>query len=604
MLPCATHTLFLGVTPAAIGWLGSIIAILGAIAICVLTWNLWAAQRQYALDLAEQARLVAEEQEKTNLLGRQKEAMERESQAKSEMLATLSREVRSNLNGIVGAADLMLDASLSPLQREHLSTMRASAEALHQSLNDILDYSSIETGKLRIESAPFALREPLIEVVEHLAPLAALKGLELVLIVAPGVPEQVSGDATRLRQILLNLMSNSVRFTPSGRVVLRVELPQGSKAATPGGATWMHFSVSDTGPGIPEQQHATIFDRFAQSDSPSPRKFGGSGLDLAISKRLVELMGGKIGVRGLPESGSEFWVIVPLVADHAESPAPPPARKGLHAVVLDDLAASRVAISALLTQLGVEQDAADTVSGAAELLHDAHEAEVRDLVLLLDESVAEGGAEELTRLLAEEPALATTRIVLMTRDPEWAAATTHRFPVSALLRKPVLRSSLLLKALKAPRRAGTDSAAGARESVAPEVEGKSATRRTPQVLVVDDDEISRSVTSQLLERLGCAVVRVVSGEEAIERTRKSKFDLILMDCQMPEMDGFTTTERILTETFGNAPPIVALTASTTVKDREKCFASGMCDFVDKPVRKAELDRVLKRWTQSEESNAS
>jgi two-component system sensor histidine kinase/response regulator len=586
MLPPAHTLVSLGVLPLAVGWLGSLIAILGAVTICVLSWKVWQGQRQYALELAEQARQVAEEADKAFQLLREKETLSRESQAKSEMLATLSREVRSNLNGIVGAADLMLDASLTATQREHLSTMRASAEAMHQSLNDILDYSSIETGKLRIVPAPFALREPLIEVVEHLSSLAALKELELVLIVAPDVPSQVSGDAPRLRQILLNLMSNSVRFTPSGRVVLRVEFPQGSKAATSQSATWLHFSVSDTGPGIPEEQQATLFDRYAQSDSASPRKFGGSGLDLAIAKRLVELMGGKIGVRRLPDSGSEFWAVLPLGLDATEAAPPPQLLKGLHAVVLDDLAASRVAISALLAQLGVEQDGTDSVAAASDLLRDAREAGAHELALLIDESVARDSADEVTRLLTAQAVMLGTKIILMTKDPEGAATAKHAFPTSAFLRKPVLRTDLLLKALKSPPL-----------SAAPA--GQPHVQRPPHVLVVDDDEISRSVTSQLLNRLGCKVDRAVSGAEAISSAKASRYDLIFMDCQMPEMDGFMTTEQILAASPGSAPPIVALTASTTSKDREKCFAAGMCDFVDKPARKVELDRVLKRWTRSE-----
>ncbi len=594
MLVCAIQDLPLALSSGDIGLLGTGFVCLGAI--IVLTWKVWQLRRRSALALQEQTRLVAEEQEQSR---RENVSLVRESQGKSEMLATLSREVRAHLNGIVGSADLLLDGSLTPAQREHLSTLRASAESLHQSLNDILDYSSIETGKLRIENAPFALREPLIEVVEHLSPLSALKGLELVLIVAPDVPRQVSGDAARLRQILLNLMSNSVRFTQRGRVVLRVSLPAGSKSVSSQGATWLHFSVSDTGTGIPEEMQATIFDRFAQSDSPSPRKFGGSGLDLAISKKLVALMGGSIGVRGLPESGAEFWVVLPLATDRNEVPATPTPVAGMHAVVLDDLAASRVAISALLTQLGVEQDAADTVSVATDLLRDAREAGANELVLLVDESVAQDSVDDLSRLLEDQTTMQATRIILMTQQPEGAAAVGYRFPVSAVLRKPVLRSHLLLKALKTRQRVAIAGAEGSGESNASVGEPKSAVRKGPHVLVVDDDEITRSVTSQLLDRLGCEVGRARGGAEAVELASNTRFDLIFMDCQMPEMDGFATTELILAKQGVNAPPIVALTANTTARDREKCFAAGMCDFVDKPARKVELDRVLKRWTKSD-----
>ena len=567
------------------GWIESTALLVALLIIGALVWLLWRAQRSYALELEEQARVIAEEQEKAAEARQEKENLARESQGKSEMLATLSREIRAHLNGIIGSADLMLDTQPKPEQREHLATLRSSAEALHQSLNDVLDYSRIETGHIQIGHAAFDLRQPLIEVVDQLLPLALLKNLELVLIVAPDVPLLVAGDPGRLRQILLNLASNAVKFTSSGRVVLRVELAPGSASASKQGSTWVHFSISDTGESIPEDMQATIFERFAQSDSPSPRKFGGSGLELAICKRLVELMGGTIGARGLPESGAEFWVVLPLAADRVQPPVTPPQLAGQHAVVLSELQASRIAASALLSRLGVDHDATDTLAKATELLRDALEAEARELVLLIDESFLAGASAELARLLAPNGALRSTRIVVMSRTPEQVTAPAG-VPVAATLRKPLLRSEALLEALR--------KAAGAAAA-----EAKPATIAAPHVLIVDDDEISRSVSSQLLERLGCVVERTVSGAEAIERTRQTRFDLIFMDCQMPEMDGFTATKRIRAAAGSKAPPIVALTANTSMADREKCFSVGMCDFVDKPVRKAELVRVLKRWTHAE-----
>ena len=600
MFPLASHPTILAASASSVGWLEASGEIAGAIAICLLAGLLAHVRRSASLQSTEQARLMANERDTTKQVRLEREAFARESQGKSEMLATLSREVRAHLNGIVGSADLMLDNSLAPSQREHLSTLRASAEALHQSLNDILDYASIESGKLHIEKAPFDLREPLIEVIEHLSPLAVLKGLELVLIIAPDTPLMVTGDAARLRQFLLNLLSNAVRFTSVGRVVLRVELPQSSGTASgfPQNTTWLHFSVSDTGAGIPEEMHATIFDRFAQSDSPSPRKFGGSGLELAISYKLVELMGGKMGVRSLPESGTEFWALLPLGSEK-EQPAPSAApRKGLQVVVLDDVAAARVGISAMLTRLGFDHDSVDTAAKAVVLLHDAYEAGVGELVLLVDESVARDSADTIDRLLKEEPALAATRIVLISPEPESAMAAGHRFPIVSVLRKPVVRADLLLRSIHATQKLAAVPTVGGGAAIPASTDPKSPVGLGPYVLVVDDDEISRAVASQLLQRLGCKVERALSGLEAIERTRHAQFDLIFMDCQMPDLDGFDTTRRIRSLAGEKAPPIVALTANTTAKDREKCFAAGMCDFVDKPVRKAELDRILKRWTKS------
>lgn len=431
------------------------------------------------------------------------------------MLATLSREIRAHLNGVIGSADLMLDHSLKPHQREHLTTLRSSAEALHQSLNDVLDYASIETGKIQIGRASFDLRQPLIEVVESLSPPALLKGLELVLIVAPDVPVLVSGDAPRLRQIVFNLMANAVKFSPGGRVVLRVELPAGSVAPSREGATWLRFSVSDTGEGVPDEMQATLFERSVEADPPSPRKCGGSGLELAISKRLVELMGGQIGARRLPESGSEFWVMLPLVADRIQTSSAPAPSKDLHVVVLDEQTASRVAESAMLTRLGVDQDAADTLEGAVMLLRDALEDAACDPVLLLDEEVAKKGGTGLARLFADDATIRSTRVVLVTRDPESVSAAGLGYPVAAVVRKPLLRADVLAEALKKDRAPEDNRLVGSRTPFETGRELAPATRRGPYVLVVDDDAISRSVTSQLLERLGCEVDVAVNGAEAI-----------------------------------------------------------------------------------------
>ncbi len=569
-------------------WSGAVIV--GFSAVAFLAWQLWRARRQYSVDLSDQAHQVSEEQDKVRLLLEEKEAVARESQSKSVMLATLSREIRAHLNGVIGSADLLIDNSLQTRQRDLLTTLRSSAEALHQSLNDILDYSSIETGKIPIGSRSFDLTRPLIDAVEQLSPQALLKGLELVLIVAPDVPLAVKGDDARLQQVLLNLMTNAVRFTPSGRVVLRVELPSGSTAPAKNGSTWLHFSVSDTGPGIPPEMEATIFDRFAPSDSFSPRKFGGSGLELAISKRLVELMGGTIGARSLPESGSEFWVVLPLAADGMPAPVRPVAPAGLHLVVLDDLAASRVAASAMLRRLGIDHDVTDTTANAAGLLRDSVEAG-GDTVLLLDESVAQESADDLGRLLAVDSPLRAVRVVLMSGAPEAVGPGTFPFAIAANVRKPLLRADVLLEALRR-----TDGAAA---RLPGPIEVPAEARQGPCVLVVDDDEISRSVTSQLLARLGCTVQLAKSGALAIERIRTDHFDLVFMDCQMPEMDGFTTTEKIIAMAGRKAPPIVALTANIGVQDRERCFAVGMRDFVSKPVRKAELARVVKTWIPEE-----
>jgi two-component system, sensor histidine kinase and response regulator len=595
MLPTPVPFASLGGAVAQVGWT-STLAIVGLVAVALLAWQLWRAQRQYALELAEQSRQVTEEQEKANAAKLEKEALLAESQAKSELLATLSREIRGHLNGIMGSADLMQDNTLKPQQREHLTTLRASAEALHQSLNDVVEFSSIETGQVQIARALFDLRQPLIEVAESLSPLAALKGLELVLIVAPDIAVQVSGDAGRLRQVLHNLVSNSVKSTASGRVVLRVEPPQGSAFVSRTGATWLRFSISDTGSVIADDVLATVFDRAAKKTSPAPRNFGGSGLELAISKRLVELMGGKIGVRSQPEGGVEFWVVLPLGNERSMELADAAPMDDVHVVVLDDLAPSRIAASAMLTRLGIDHDATDVVTKAEILLRDALESGAPQTIVLVDESFIADRDEQATRTIAGWSVLERTRVVLMARQPDKIAAISRELSRLPVLRKPLLRAETLLEALRA--KPGT-----AQERVVSIPPFDSAGKpkadqpRGRHVLVVDDDAISRSVSSQLLERLGCIVEVALSGTDAVKRASDTRFELIFMDCQMPEMDGFEATAKIRAAAGDKAPPIVALTANTSGPDRNKCFAAGMCDFIGKPVNRAELSRVLQRWGQ-------
>lgn len=574
MCRLAALSLPLGLAPD-LQWWGFAAGAMGLAAAGWLFWSTRRTERQYALDLAELEKAAAEARERAGTTAR-------ESQAKSELLATLSREVRSNLNGIIGSADLLLDDMVAPAPRQHLSTLRASAESLHRSLNDVLEYSTLETGQLRIARMPFELTEPMIEVVEQLSPLAHLKGLDVLLIIAPDAPRRVVGDAARLRQILLNLTANAVKFTAQGRVLLRVGLATDAGAVPRAGAVWLEFSVSDTGPGIPEELQATLFDRVGRLQAGAERQGGGSGLELAISKRLVELMGGTIGARNVPDGGSEFRVALPLEIE--ATPAPLPARKvdaGLHTVVLDPQAASRVAMSTLLARLGAAHDVADRLPEALALLRDPLEdEEVRGQALLIDEAIAAAHREELARLIREDDKLQQARVVLLARDAGAVAPLAEALGGVPVLRKPVVRAEVLLQALVRPT---------------PDRTAPASVRERPLVLVVDDDEISRSVASQLLVRQGCAVETVNSGPEAVARAQAMPFDLIFMDCQMPVMDGFEATRKIRAALGPRAPLIVALTANTSQADRERAFASGMVDFVDKPVRRGELTRVLSRW---------
>ena len=585
-------------TPLAeAGWFDPVAVTLTACAVLILVWRLWRAQQDRLALVVESARELAMERERIALARQENAELTRENKTKSEMLATLSRDIRGHLNGIMGSADLLLDNSLKPRQREHLATLRASAESLHQSLNDVVDYSNLETGQIKIAHHSFDLRQPLTDVIETVSPLALLKDLEVVLIVEPDVPLHVNGDVTRLRQVLLNLASNAVRFTPKGRVVVRAALSPGADVTGLPDGSWLHFSVTDNGPGIPEGMHAGIFDRPTNSAVGSPRNFGAAGLELAIVKRLVELMGGKIGVRGLPEGGSEFWFVLSLPVDKVHSTTTHVNLPGLHVVVLDGLAAARIAVSSVLARLGVDHDATDTVAQAIEMLLDAVDAEASELVLLVEEEIILQVDAELAQALAAEPALRDVRIVLMSRDPENIGSSSLALPVTAVLRKPLLRAEALLDALRAkPGGAIVPPPSGSRPpfGAAPV---KPAGERRPRVLVVDDDNISRSVSSQLLAILGCEVELAVSGAAAIERAAAAPFEIIFMDCQMPEMDGYEATRRIIAAAGGKAPPIIAVTANTSPRDRDRSLAAGMSDFIPKPVKKTDLARAVKQWAR-------
>jgi two-component system, sensor histidine kinase and response regulator len=569
-----------------LGW------IIALAALALLAGQFWRGrQRQLAAD-AERARLQAEVEAQIAQVRREKEMLARDNQTKTEIVATLSREVRGHLNGIMGSADLLADEGLEPGRRAHLVTLRASAASLDQALNDVLDFARIESGEIQLAHLPFDLWAPLGQVVDTLSPLAALKEVELVLNIAPDVPRFLSGDCPRLRQVLLNLMSNALRFTTGNHVVLRVTQAEPGLVKVAPGAVALSFCVTERGIGMPQDLPAMLFNRTLAASKASPRNFGSAGLELAISQRLVELMGGAISARALAEAGSELCAVLTLPVEK-ESGSPYPADlKGLHVVVLDDQADARAAIANLLKRMRLSQDATDSVLQAGVALRYAVESGARELVLLLDDSMARARGEEVAALLGARTPLAATRVVLMTND----AANEPQVPglaLAATLRKPLLRFDTLWAALRPnlplPR------ALGSRTPFAARSDGRPARVGEPRVLVVDDDNISRLISLQLLEILGCAVELAVSGPEAIARVRGNPFDLIFMDCQMPEMDGFETTRRIVAETRGAAPPIVALTANTSDRDREKCFEAGMSDFIGKPVHKADLALVLKRW---------
>lgn len=528
----------------------------------------------------EQARILAEERAHSAKVRDEMEAASASNRAKSEFLATMSHEIRTPLNGVIGSADMLLDMALNTEQREHLTTLRASAESLLAVLNDILDFSKIEAGHIHIESMEFDLTQPLRDVLEVLVPRAMDKGIELALLVPVDVPLLVKGDPDRLRQILLNLVGNAVKFTEQGQVTLRVEVVP-KQPEQPDHKVGLRFRVIDTGVGIAPEVQMRLFERFTQADTSTTRKYGGTGLGLAICKRLVELMHGTIMVRSTPGKGSEFSFDL-LLEKEVIPPYAGPLRSD-QVMVLDDFPAAAESAVAMFTRCGYLVQSTDTPSKVVRWLHELSAHAGPNCVLLWDESVQFSTDQEHALTAAVRAGrLRIIRTALRPNRNEYQGGV----PVVATLRKPLIDPDLLLSALTASQPKPLEiNLAPAMPTALPAVESWG------RVLVVDDDSVNRLVISKQLDQLGCATDLAVDGAEAVAMARLHSYSIIFMDCRMPVMDGHTATREIR-RALPDAPPIVAITANTTVEDRELCIAAGMVEFISKPVRKPELRRVL------------